>query len=147
MKYSEANLGRVFVIRLEDGDILHEVIENFAYEVGVKSAALIALGGVDKDSILIVGPEEGRETPVVPMQTVLENVHEAAGTGTIFPDETGRPVLHMHLSAGRARGCVTGCVRRGVKVWHVLEVVMIELAGSTASRQLDDTTGFKLLSP
>ncbi len=26
MKYSEAKQGRVFVIRLEDGDVVHEVI-------------------------------------------------------------------------------------------------------------------------
>jgi predicted DNA-binding protein with PD1-like motif len=30
MKYSEAKPGRIFVIRLEDGEIVHEVIEAFA---------------------------------------------------------------------------------------------------------------------
>ena len=30
MKYSEAKPGRIFVIRLEDGDIVHEAIESFA---------------------------------------------------------------------------------------------------------------------
>ncbi|HEC32525.1 MAG TPA: DUF296 domain-containing protein, partial [Deltaproteobacteria bacterium] len=29
MKYAEAKLGRVFVIRLEDGEIVHEVVEKF----------------------------------------------------------------------------------------------------------------------
>jgi len=30
MKYSEAKQGHIFVIRLEDGDIIHEAVENFA---------------------------------------------------------------------------------------------------------------------
>lgn len=29
MKYSEAKQGRIFVIRLEDGDIVHEELERF----------------------------------------------------------------------------------------------------------------------
>ena len=36
MKYSEAKFGRVFVLRLEDGDVLHESIEAFAVKEGVK---------------------------------------------------------------------------------------------------------------
>lgn len=45
MRYSEAKQGRVFVIRLEDGDVLHESIEAFAREHEIQAAGLIALGG------------------------------------------------------------------------------------------------------
>jgi hypothetical protein len=38
-------------------------------------------------------------------------------------------------------------VRTGVRTWHVLEVVLTEIAGSTARRLPDATTGFKLLVP
>ena len=37
MKYSQAKQGRVFVIRLEDGDVIHEEIEKFAREKGIKT--------------------------------------------------------------------------------------------------------------
>lgn len=47
MRYSEAKYGRVFIIRLEDGDILHEEIERFATEKQISSAALMVLGGAD----------------------------------------------------------------------------------------------------
>jgi len=40
-----------------------------------------------------------------------------------------------------------GCVRNGVKVWHVLEVIIFELTGTTASRIKDPLTGFELLIP
>jgi predicted DNA-binding protein with PD1-like motif len=147
MKYSEAKQGRIFIMRLEDGDILHEEVERFAMEHGVQAAAVIALGGIDRDSILITGPEDGRTETITPMETVLENVHEATGTGTVFPDERGIPILHMHLASGRQGHTITGCVRRGVRIWHVLELIIFELVGSSASRKMDRATGFKLLTP
>ena len=113
MKYSQAQQGRTFVIRLEDGDIVHEEIERFAREQSVRAAALIVVGGAETGSKLVVGPEEGRAEPVSPMEHVLDNVHEIAGTGTLFPDEKGNPVLHMHMACGRETSTVTGCVRNG----------------------------------
>jgi predicted DNA-binding protein with PD1-like motif len=147
MKYSEAKPGRIFVIRLEDGDIVHEAIESFAKEHAVKAATLVILGGADKGSRLVVGPEDGRATPVIPMSLTLENVHEVAGVGTLFLDDEGNPVLHMHMACGRDDDTVTGCVRTGVKVWHVMEAVLFELLNSTGVRKLDKITGFKLLQP
>jgi len=147
MKYSEAKPGRTFVIRLEDGDILHESIESFALEKDIKAAALIVLGGADKESKLIVGPKEGRSEKIVPLEQLLAEVNEVTGTGTIFPDEEGSPTLHMHIACGHEDKTVTGCVRRGVKVWHIMEVVLWELTGSTAVRRLEENLVFKLLHP
>jgi len=147
MKYSQAQQGRVFVIRLENGEIVHEEIERFAREQGIQAATLIAVGGVDKGSRLIVGPEDGEARPVNPMEHILADVHEIAGTGTLFPDEQGRPMLHMHMACGRNENTVTGCIRSGVKVWHVLEIILFELAGCSGKRMLEKETGFKLLIP
>jgi predicted DNA-binding protein with PD1-like motif len=147
MKYSEAKAGRIFVIRLEDGDIVHEVIESLAREQAIRAAALVILGGADKESRFVVGPEEGRATPVVPMSLVLDNVHEISGVGTLFPDDEGDPVLHMHMACGRNDHTVTGCVRTGVKVWQVMEAVLFELVDCTGVRLPDAATGFKLLQP
>lgn len=147
MKYAEAGAGRIFVIRLEDGDIVHEVIEKFARELEIKAAALLVLGGADLDSKLVVGPEKGRAKPLHPMEHILEDVHEVAGTGTLFPDDQGNPILHMHMACGRKSSTVTGCIRTGVKVWHVMEVILFELIGTTGRRLVDPETGFKLLIP
>ena len=147
MKYSQAAYGRIFVIRLEDGDILHESIEQLAKDENIRSAALVAVGGADQGSRLVVGPESGRAEAIQPMQYVLDNVHEIAGTGTLFPDDTGQPVLHMHLACGREDATITGCVRSGVRVWHVMEVILFELVDSRAQRVYDKATGFKLLEP
>ena len=147
MKFSEAKQGRTFVIRLEDGDVIHEEIEKFAAAKNIQAAALIILGGVDQGSALIVGPKEGRAESITPMKRVLDNVHEVAGTGTLFPNEQGVPVLHMHIACGRENKTTTGCVRAGVKTWHILEVIMTEYTDSTACRKMDATTGFELLVP
>lgn len=147
MMYSEATQGRVFVIRLEDGDILHEAIEQFAKEKGIARAWLNVVGGADKGSQLVVGPEESRGFPVNPMTLNLYDTHEIVGTGTIFPDNFDNPVLHLHMACGREENTVTGCVRNGVKTWHVMEVILVELLDTEARRLPDKATGFNLLMP
>jgi predicted DNA-binding protein with PD1-like motif len=147
MKYAEASQGRVFVLRLEDGEIVHQVVESFAREKGIAAAALIAVGGADQGSTLVVGPEDGRAVPVTPMQRILDNVHEVAGVGTLFPDEEGQPMLHMHMACGREDRTTTGCIRSGVKTWQILEIIVYELLDSPARRRLEPELGFKLLDP
>jgi len=145
MKFTETKQGRSFIIRLEDGDILHEVLERFARDNRVKTASVMVLGGADKGSRLVVGPREGRSEVIEPLEVVLEDVYEATGNGTIVSDENGKPELHLHLACGRGKTSVAGCVRNGVKVWHIMEVVVLELVECQAARMYDPVTGFKLL--
>jgi len=147
MKYSEAKAGRLFVIRLEDGDIVHETLEAFAKEEGITAASLIILGGADRGSTLVTGPVQGRVFPIETKIQTLDNVHEVAGTGTIFPDESGEPILHMHLACGRGANTITGCIRNGVNVWQVMEVILQEITDATGIRKKDEATGFDLLVP
>ncbi|MBU0973408.1 MAG: DNA-binding protein [Proteobacteria bacterium] len=147
MKYSLAKPGRIFVVRLEDGDVVHEAIEAFAMEQGILAASMIILGGADAGSTLVVGPEQGRVSKIVPKTRILDNVHEVCGTGTLFPDEGGKPVLHLHMACGRGFSTVAGCGRNGVRVWQVMEVIVHELLDSTGVRKKDNATGFDLLIP
>jgi predicted DNA-binding protein with PD1-like motif len=147
MKYSEANQGRIFILRLEDGEILHETVEAVALEHSIAAAAVIAVGGADEGSKLVVGPKHGRSEVIMPMEHILDDVHEIAGVGTIFPGKDNKPVLHMHIAGGRNGRAVAGCVRRGVRVWQVLEVILFELVDSSARRVLDKQLGFELLEP
>ncbi len=147
MRYSQALPGRIFVLRLEDGDIVQEAIEAMARKESIQAAALVILGGADTGSRLVVGPEAGPASPVTPMEHMLDSVHEVAGTGTLFPDEAGEPVLHLHLACGRKTATLTGCVRRGVRVWQVMEAVLFELTDSRATRRFESRTGFTLLQP
>ena len=129
------------------GSLVHQVIESFARDKAIKAAALIAVGGADQGSALVVGPEDGRAVPVTPMQRLLEEVHEIAGVGTLFPDEAGNPILHMHMACGRKTDTTTGCIRNGVITWQVMEIIIFELLDSPARRLLEPDLGFKLLDP
>jgi predicted DNA-binding protein with PD1-like motif len=140
-------MGRVLVLRLEDGEVLHECVERIAAERHMQRAVVMVLGGADRGSRLVVGPQDGRAADIVPVLTELAGESEIAGIGTLFPDDEGKPSLHMHASCGRGDSSVTGCVRAGVKTWLIQEVVMIELLGLGSKRVTDERSGFKLLEP
>ena len=145
MNFTESKLGRVFVLRLHDEDQLPNILESFAEEQNVKSALCFFLGGAKDNSRVVVGPRKDNEIPPEPMVTLLKGVHEALGVGTIFVNEAGKPKLHMHVSFGRKEVTVTGCVRLGVDVWRIGEVVVFELTGAAAHRAFDKVTGFEFL--
>ena len=147
MKYSESNIGRLFILKLEDGEILHKTIENFAKEKGIKCAAVLIVGGAGSGSKIVVGPENQFSENINPVEYVLDNAHEVHGVGTIFPEKNGQPVLHLHASFGRGESSKTGCVRLGVKIWLILEVIIIELINCKSKRLLDFASGFELLEP
>ena len=145
MKYSEAKLGRIFILRLEHGDKIPDVIEEFAADHQIRSAVVHFLGGADTNSKVVVGPEDGTAPKPRPMVTELLGTSEAIGMGTLFINEEGMPRLHLHSAFGRNRETVTGCTREGVMVWHIGEAVIFELLDTTAKRRIDPGTGFELL--
>ena len=72
MKYTQAGLGRVFILRLEDGETVHEEIEKFSREHSIHAASIMVIGGADKDSRLITGPAKAREYPITPVEHILK---------------------------------------------------------------------------
>ncbi|MGE4292879.1 MAG: PPC domain-containing DNA-binding protein [Desulfovibrio sp.] len=148
MKYAEGRTGRVFVLRLGTGDRMPDTVETFAAEHGIASAACWLLGGIGGGR-LVVGPEDtaesGDQMPPVPMYHDLQGVHEAAAVGTLFPNAEGKPRLHMHTTLGRGGVARTGCIRPGIKVWGVAEVILMELTGMEMSRRIDPATGLEML--
>lgn len=145
MQFTEAKMGRVFILRLHDGDRLPDAIETFAEQKHISTAVCFFLGGADDGSKIVVGPKDGKAFPPEPMATLLGGVHEAAGVGTIVQNEEGKPKLHMHAAFGRKEETVTGCVRMGVSIWQIGEFVILELVGSAAKRAVNMKTGFEFL--
>jgi predicted DNA-binding protein with PD1-like motif len=135
---------RVFILRLYSGEVVHETLERFAEKNNIKSAVCLFLGGAEDESKLVVGPKDGNALPVEPMTALLKGVHEGYGVGTIFCNSQGEPKLHMHGSFGRNGDATTGCIRAGVKIWSIGEIILFELS-STARREKDPKTGFELL--
>lgn len=145
MKYTEANLGRIFILRLENGDKIPDSIEFFAREKNIKSATVMFIGAGDKKSKVVTGPEDGSAKKIITVVKELANTSEAVGIGTIFTNEENKPILHLHASFGNKTEVITGCTREGVDIWHVGEVIILEMLNNSAVRKIDPDTGFELL--
>lgn len=138
MRSAELRDGRVFVLRLQDGEILHEAIESFCREHGIVNATVTAVGGVDAGSEFVSGPNMPIEGKIVPYVHTVDAPSELTGTGTVFPDEDGNPIMHMHGSVGREGRSSTGCFRKRMVVWLVMEVVIREMVGTGPVRVVSD---------
>ncbi len=144
MKYSQGRTGRIFSLRLEHGDMIPECIESFAKDKDIKAGYVIVVGGTDKGDI-VVGPRVSDAPKPQKMVLPVNGAHEILASGVIAPDETGQPLLHIHGSLGRSGQSVTGCLREGISVWLVCEVIIHEILDIDILRAYDQKTGFKLL--
>ncbi len=144
MKASEGHIGRVFVIRLEDGDVVPGCIERFAEEKGISVGHVILVGGIGGGKV-VVGPRYSEERPPQPVLLPVDGAHEVVGVGVLAPNQDGKPVLHIHAALGRSEKTMTGCLRPGVTTWLVGEVIIYEITGVDAVRVRDKESGFELL--
>lgn len=145
MKVSEGKIGRVFVMRLEEGDIIPHCIEEFAAEKSIAVGHVTIVGAI-REGQVVVGPRKTDEMPPNPMTLPVNGSHEILATGVIAPTAEGKPVLHIHGALGRSGQTLTGCLREGVSTWHVAEVILYEIEGVDAKRLYDQETGFTLLN-
>ena len=143
LQYSEGSIGRVFALRIDDGEDLLESITNFVVDKKISSSIALFLGAL-RDSKAVMGPEE-TTIPPVPHWEEYQSAWETFGIATIYPSSSG-PKLHIHSSLGRGRDSMTGCLREKARVYLVVEAVLLELIGLKATRDYDPSFGFNLLS-
>lgn len=144
MQVTEGSIGRVFILRLEDGEELKPSIERFAAEHGIQVGYVSFIGGVC-GGMIVTGPQAEQAWPIQPQQREVGKMHEAAAIGLLAPDENGTPALHLHGALGRDSDIVNGCLREGIKTWVTGEVVMYEVLGAACLRVLDNESGLTLL--
>lgn len=146
MKACEGQMGRVFVIRLEDGDVIPECIERFAEDNGVSVGQVVLVGGIGGGKV-VVGPQSSDEMPPQPMLLPVDGVHEVLAAGLLAPGEDGKPILHIHGALGRSGQTMTGCLRPGITTWLVVEAILYEILGTKATRVMDEKSNVALLEP
>jgi len=141
MQYSEGRLGRVFVLRIDDGEDFLAVTRNFINDKKVQTGTLIFLGAL-RQGRMVTGPE----VPVLPPEphyVMFEGGWEMVGIGTIYPGGDG-PAIHYHASVGRAGHALTGCLRDKAVTYIVVEVIVLEFTGLDIRRIPDGKTGLVL---
>ncbi|MDD5465513.1 MAG: DUF296 domain-containing protein [Candidatus Omnitrophica bacterium] len=142
MKYTKGAIGRVFLLKFEDDDVLIDNLSRLAKKERIKAATLIFVGAL-KQGDLVTGPKK----PVIPPQPnklAFKDGWEVMGIGTIFTNSQG-PQIHIHASMGKKNKVLTGCVRGKSRVFLVVEAVIIELKGVRAGKDIDPKTGLNLL--
>jgi hypothetical protein len=140
MEYSQGSLGRVFVIRLEDGEDLISSVDRFLAVKGVASGMILFLGALRQGRI-VTGPRELTIPPKSPFVEDLEGGFETFGVATVYPGEGGEPKVHIHASFGRGERALTGCLREKAQIYLVVEAVVFELLGLSARRLFDEESG------
>jgi len=142
MEYTKGNIGRLFLLRFKDDDILLDGLSSFARKEKLKAAAMVFIGALKKGD-LVTGPRK----PVIPPdpnKVYFKDGWEVMGIGTIFTNKSG-PQIHIHGSMGKKQKVLTGCIRGKSKVFLVIEAVVFELKGVKATKEIDPETGLNLL--
>jgi len=142
MQYQCGEIGRVFIVRFEDGDDVLEGLKDLSARERISAAAFHLVGGMKKGRF-VAGPES-ESMPPVPVWRELSESHEIVGFGTIFLHE-GLPKVHFHGAFGKRDTVKAGCLREGSEAFLVLEAVVLEITGTTAVRELDPESGMALL--
>jgi predicted DNA-binding protein with PD1-like motif len=142
MKYSVGRVGRVFLLKFENDDILIKELERLARQEKLKTAVFVFLGAL-REGHLVTGPKK----PVIPPEPnwrAFRDGWEVMGMGSLFTGKKG-PQIHVHASMGQKDKVMTGCVRKESKVFLVIEAVVFELKGVKAAKDIDPKTGLNLL--
>ena len=142
MQYTDAKLGRIFLLKFDHGDVFVDSLGAFARKERLKAAALVFIGALNKGD-LVTGPKK----PVIPPEpnwVSFDGAWEVMGIGTIFTNKKG-PQIHVHTAMGKKMKTLTGCVRKKSEVFLVIEAVVFELKGVKATKDIDPKTGLNLL--
>ncbi|MGW8160619.1 MAG: PPC domain-containing DNA-binding protein [Desulfobulbales bacterium] len=139
MEFRQGTIGRVYSVRFDEGDLFLEELIELIEKENIRSGWFQVLGGL-READVVTGPKE----PVMPPEPVWREVRgarEVLGFGTVFWD-SNEPKIHLHATMGHHGDTLIGCVRKGTKVYLVLEVIIVEIAGIDATRPWYDKGGF-----
>lgn len=135
MQYTEGQIGRVFVVRIDDGEDMLLSLRQFILDKNIQAGSIHFLGAL-MSGRMVTGPEEP-VIPPVPHFVMFEGGWEVFGIGTIYPGEGG-PHIHYHGSVGRSGHALTGCLREKAITYLIVEAVIMEFTGLTARREFDE---------
>jgi uncharacterized protein len=137
MQYTEGQIGRVFVVRIDDGEDMLISLRQFITDKSIQAGTILFLGAL-MNGRLVTGPEDP-VIPPVPHFVLFEGGWEVFGVGTIYPSEGG-PHIHYHASVGRSGHALTGCLREKAITYLIVEAVIMEFNGLSARREFDKKT-------
>ena len=143
MEYRKGTIKRVFSVRFDEGDLFLEELIGLIKKENIRNGWFHIIGGL-READVVTGPRE----PIMPPDPVWREVRgarEVLGTGSVLWADN-EPRIHLHAAMGHHGDTLTACVRKGTKVYLVLEVMIIEMDGFAASRPWYEKGGFNRLT-
>jgi predicted DNA-binding protein with PD1-like motif len=144
MEYRAGTVNRVFSIRFDEGEDFLQGMTALIKKENIRNGWFHMIGGI-REIDVVTGPRE----PVMPPEPIwqeMRDARETLGSGSVFRDENDDPKIHLHAALGHHGETVTGCLRKGSKVYLILEVILFEMTGFDASRPWYTQGGFNRLT-
>ncbi|HIJ79861.1 MAG: DNA-binding protein [Desulfobulbaceae bacterium] len=143
MDYRTGSINRVFSLRFDEGDDFLGGMKDVITKEKIRCGWFQVIGGL-REAEVVTGPQQP-VMPPTPVWKTMSGAHETMGIGSIFwaNDE---PLIHLHAAMGHHGETLTACVRKGTKVYLILEVFIIEISEIDASRPWYDKGGFNRLT-
>lgn len=142
MEYTQAQPGRIFIIKFEHGDDLLLSLQRFIHQEKIKTAMIQLMGAMQRAE-LVTGPKQPT-VPPVPQWETIQDGWETIGLGTVFSDHKGVHI-HLHGAFGKGKKTRLGCLRKSSSVFLVIEAIVTELKQSRAHKKFDPQSGLSLL--
>ncbi len=143
MEYRSGAVGRVLLMRLDQGDDLLACLRELVVREKIDNGWFQVFGGLRRAEV-VTGPRE----PVVPPEPVwhsMDQAREILGLGSVYR-EGDEPRIHLHAAMGHHGDTLTACVRKDARVYLVLEVLLYELTGFDVTRPWNPEWGFNRLT-
>lgn len=132
MDYRSGEIGRILVIRFDDGDDFLQELINVVKKENVQTGWFSMLGGLRQAGV-VTGPKKPTMPPE-PIWAAVDGAREVVGIGSIFRDESGEPKIHLHAALGHKGETMTACVRKDSKTYLILEAYLIEITNIDVTR-------------
>ena len=136
MQATEGKIGRIFILRLEDGDTIPDCIENFALNNDIRNGYVNFTAGFKSGSI---------QTHPDQPEAAIQEPHAGAAQGLISRNTEDRPVLQIHSICSRDDHTISGYLHTGADINITGEVIIYEILDAACSRVTDEATGLQLL--
>lgn len=143
MNYGTGSVGRVILARFDHGEPVVPSLAGLCAKEKIASGWFFLFGAIEGGR-LVAGPRDAA-LPPEPVWQEFPMPHEIVGMGSIATRD-GAPSLHLHSSLGRGREVLTGCIRKDGNVFLVIEALVLEITGLSATRAPEARSGLELLS-
>lgn len=131
--FTTRSSGRVFVLSLDQGDLLLESVRTLVEKEGIRNGAIIStIGTLDRCTLHMVTTTG--YPPVEHFETWTDTALELASMSGIIADG----VPHLHAVVSDSRRAYAGHVEEECRVLYLGEIVIMEFAGVDLERSADD---------